>query len=148
MRAESPFDIHIILWHVDMSLWIESAPLIKFLLSIVFIFIHNTSFLDIFSNFNISQTLALTLFFIGPWFPRIYATFNFPCAKSWLRTGVNGFNLSKVLCNYWVNGIILNQDLEQGKFIPVVNSQNKGPKVCNRLEFGKRSRKDLLCTKM
>ena len=49
---------------------------------------------------------------------------------------------------------ILNEELEQGKLIAALNSRNLRSKqntrcnVRNRLQFGKMSRKDLLCTKM
>ena len=48
---------------------------------------------------------------------------------------------------------ILNQDLEQEKLMAAANSRNKGSEtassnVRNRLQFGKMSTRNLLCTKM
>ena len=73
--------------------------MMKFLISIFYIFVHNRSFLEILPNFNLLQTLELTV--LTPlFFSRINytAAINFPCSKSWLGIFENDVIFSKILC--------------------------------------------------
>ena len=98
------------------SLWIESAPLIKFLLSIFFHF--HTQYVFPRYLFKSQYIVNISAHIYWALISENLCTFNF---LSWLRTG---FNLSKVLCmggNYNYNSTALH--IENNKTFALIFMQ-------------------------
>ena len=65
----------------------------KFSISIIYIFVHSRSSLDILPNFNLLRFIEGT--FLDLCFCESTAAINFPFSDSWLKIGVNDVIFSK-----------------------------------------------------